>query len=432
MYENEDFEEIENCELSEEKEHYYSLYYADFLNRLAHEQFIAYTSVQDIANEFLKTSLKSQEWRKNKLRKKISENLLSPDMLEDILGVLDEDVVLKAQLALNSQYKRNKFIHENFNFTAPIEVLLNKDEVQLGAKKDVFHYVPLHAALRSLLEDETFISMMNKSDNRNQLNDRISDIYDGLHYKNNEFFQRNPDAFALIFYSDGVELKNPLGSARGTYKVVQVFYTLANIPKHQRSQVDKLHLCMVFRESLLKKYSYRIIYHKLISDLRKLEEEGLVVYKPEVKTVKFGLILYAADNLEAHQLGGFSGSFSSKSICRHCHCQYDDLEDHIHDHDSENSHERWTVQQYNSIVSKLETDQVTLNFVENAVVPSDENEEDEIGFSDSDASDDDDEVNELGNKYGIKRACPLNDLQSFHCVTSLPPDLLHDLLGTKK
>ena len=88
---------------------------------------------------------------------------------------------------------------------------------------------------------------------------------------------------------------------------------------------------MVFREALLKKYSYSVIYKRLVDDLLKLEEGVLIDHR----RVKFGLLLYAADNLEAHQLGGFSKCFSSNSICRFCHCQYENLDSHIHDFDGE-------------------------------------------------------------------------------------------------
>ena len=81
----------------------------------------------------------------------------------------------------------------------------------------------------------------------------------------------NKDAYSMILYSDGVEIKNPLGAARGVYKVVLVYYTLCEIKKSQRSQIDRLHLVMVFREKLLKKYSLKMIMKPLVRDLKSLE-----------------------------------------------------------------------------------------------------------------------------------------------------------------
>ena len=67
-------------------------------------------------------------------------------------------------------------------------------------------------------------------------------------------------------------MSNPLGAAKGKHKVNQVFYTLADIPKSQRSQVDRLQLVMVFREKLLKKYSLQTIYRRLVADLKELND----------------------------------------------------------------------------------------------------------------------------------------------------------------
>ena len=65
-----------------------------------------------------------------------------------------------------------------------------------------------------------------------------------------------------------------------------------------RSQIVKLQLCLVFKEKYLKKYGYQMIFGRLLDDLCLLEEEGILVYKPFQRTVKAGLLLYSADNLE--------------------------------------------------------------------------------------------------------------------------------------
>ena len=83
-------------------------------------------------------------------------------------------------------------------------------------------------------------------------------------------------------------------------------------------------------------------------------EEGIVINIPEPKTVKLGLLLHSSDNLEAHTIGGYSGSFSSKSICRFCHCQYEEFETRIHDCDGEEPHARWSIQEYDNIARSIE------------------------------------------------------------------------------
>jgi hypothetical protein len=104
-----------------------------------------------------------------------------------------------------------------------------------------------------------------------------------------------------------------LGAARGCYKIVQVFFTLSDIKKSQRAQVDRLTLVMVFREKLLKKYPLSTIFKPLVDDLRKLEL-GVIVKLPMTRKAKCGIMCYVSDNLEASTVGGFSACFSSKGL----------------------------------------------------------------------------------------------------------------------
>ena len=223
---------------------------------------------------------------------------------------------------------------------------------------------------------------------------------------------------------------NPLGAARGTYKIVQVYYTLIDVPKQQRSQIDRMQLALVFREKLLKKYPMSVIFQKLVQDLKTLEEGIVVNILGCHNIVRFGLLLYSADNLEAHTLSGLSASFSSKSVCRACHIQYEQLDDNIHDYDGSSCHSRWTVEEYDSIVDALVPDK--------QIDTTDEQQYDEeqiiYEYCDSDSYDDaesgsdcsEHEAGMIENDWGVKSKCPFNELQSFHCIQGFPFDLMHD------
>ena len=200
--------------------------------------------------------------------------------------------------------------------------------------------------------------------------------------------------------------------------------------------MDRLQLLMVFKEKLIKKHGYELIYKKMVEDLKKLEE-GIIVNIPEPKKVKFGLHLYAADNLEAHQLAGFSSCFSSKSVCRWCHIQYEQLDDHIHDYAGDKAHDKWTVREYDSIVGNLElndtADDISDTVLAEDLFASDSDEDSDEDLGDTEDDDDeedegeeDDDIEEEIDNRGVKSKCPLNVLQSFHCVDGFPADLLHD------
>ena len=118
-----------------------------------------------------------------------------------------------------------------------------------------------------------------KKEKKNKEKDVLKDVKCGRAYKQIQFFNENPQAFTILLYSDAVELPNPLGAAKGRQKIHQLFWTLGEIPRKQRSQVDRLQLGVIVREALLKKHGCDMIYANLMKDLKKLEG-GIIVNKP--------------------------------------------------------------------------------------------------------------------------------------------------------
>ena len=444
-YGNDDMAFIEAVEVDQnvprdDQSDYFLKAYADFLNRMCHYKFVPYKTMQTIASEFLAQSLKSTEERKVKLRESLGKlPNVSEEQIETIVReVLTEDRMLSAQKELDTDHKRNKFIRDNFKYTSPHEIVLNQDEIKRGAAKDVFHYVPITETFKHLVEDETFTDVLEKvrEEGKTQT-DVIKDIKDGAVYKQIEFFKRNPTAFVGIFYSDALEIVNPLGAARGKHKVVQIFWTLADIPRTQRSKIDRLQLAMILKEKLIKKYGYSVIYKIMMNDLKKLEE-GVLVQNPVPRIVKCGVLVHSGDNLELHTLGGYSTCFSSKDICRFCHIQHGDLRSHIHDFDGEDTHKYWNVDEYDRICDKIEEnaettpeslDSVPITDLEEHLFDECEEPSDgeDVDTSTDDTDEDDDDTTDSNETYGLRERCPFNELQSFHAVYGFPPDLLHDV-----
>ena len=421
IYDLADIDALENSteEIAEDlDEDYFLEYYSDFLNRLSNFKFIPNSSVQEIAEEYIMNTRKSLESRKSLLKKSLDGlTNISQEEKNRILSELEDDTFLSAQIKLGTEYKRSKFVKENPSFVEPEEIILNREEVRLGGKKECYHYIPIVSTFKALLQDVSFNKMMDLNKDQTS-DDKIIDMKDGSIYKRSDYFQSNPDAYSILMYSDAVELKNPLGAARGVYKIVQVFYTLADIPKAQRSQVDRLQLVMVFREKLLQKHSLQTIYKRLVADLKSLET-GIIISFPMTRRVKAGVLCYAADNLEASVVGGFSACFSSKDICRTCHIQHKDLETHISDYDGSSPHSYWSETEYDAIVQSLNVD--ADEEVENEASQSEEDEH--SGESEGAASDISDSVSDgelsdgednIVDKHGVKSNCPLNVLESFH------------------
>ena len=431
---------LEDAEV-EDQSNYFLMYYADFLNRMCHVKYVPHKTMQIIASEFLTQSLKSLKVREAKLRESLQNlsNVTTEQIDEIVRKVLFEDDMLNAQKELNTDYKSNKFIQDNFKYVPPLEIVLNKAEVDMGAAKDCFHYIPVTESLKILLEDPTMINVLENTREENRKETGVlRDIKDGSAYKNVQFFQDNPEAYVAMFYSDALELVNPLGASRGKHKVVQIFFNLADMPKNQRSQVDRMQLVMIVREKFIKKYGFGKIYKILLDDLKKLED-GIIVKNPVPRLVKCGVLLHSGDNLESHSVGGFSTNFSSLDICRFCHCQYKDLAENIHGLDGDGPHTFWSIKEYDDICDAIEANEgEPQDFDGNcSALPIDAFEDhlfdefdepqdnDDAETEDEEENSDDDEHNET---YGLRVRCPFNVLQSFHAVYSFPPDLLHDLL----
>ena len=407
--------------------------YADFLNRLAFVQMVPQSTIQIITQEYHSLCSIALGNRKDAVAKRLKQEKVPDNIIPKILAELDNDDCLKAQEELDTVYKREKFIKEHFPFNSPVEVILNPEAMKKGESKESFQYVPMKHGVKILFEDPTFVKVLEKSRNEERSpsdNDLLKEIKDGSLLKSLPYYQQHPESYCGLLYSDAVEIVSPLGSSRGRHKVLQMFWSIGDLPKQFRSKVDNNFLCLIVQDSLLKKYGYKTIYKPLINDLKELETTGVFVSKPFPRLIKISFPLHIGDNLESHSLGGFSRCFSSKDICRFCHCTYEELESKIHDHTCQGPHRYWTIEEYDSrAIAEPQAEELVVVTEENLF-----NEIDEPGdvtAVEVGATENPELVEENEDQYGLREVCPLNALQSFHAVYSLPPDSLHDILEGK-
>ena len=200
-------DEIENaetyCDDEETNEDFFIEYYADFLNRLVNKKFLPHSTVQSISEEYFKSSQKSQDIREMKLRESLARVAALDEVKinQVVADVIENDFFMKAQGKLDTQYKRVKYVHDNMQYVAPLEILLNKEGVENGERPDVIHYIPMQESLKALMEDKTLLKMMDKeSRRRNGQSNKISDILDGELVKSNEYFKVNKEAYSIILY----------------------------------------------------------------------------------------------------------------------------------------------------------------------------------------------------------------------------------------
>ena len=419
--------------------------YADFLNRMAYEKMVPQSTIQIMVSEFLQLSLQSLKIRRNAVENILQKYDIGDQIIKKVNAALDEDECIKAMKQLDTPYKRDQFIANNFNYISPREIILNSSECKLGkTPKESFQYISILEGIRTLFQDETFLEVLEKGRvEASSDKDLIEEVRDGLIIRDLSYLKNNPGAYVGLLYSDAVEITSPLAAGKGRHKILQMFWTIGDLPKKFRSKIDQIQVCVIVKDSILKKYGYAKIYQPLIEELTLLEE-GINVQYPIARTVKVCFPFHLGDNLESHSLGGWSTCFSSRDICRHCHIQYNELDSRIHNFTSLGPHSSWTVEQYDRItevftsVSSPTELIVTQENLFNEYEDPIENDGPGISHtvccsSDSEDDDSDRDVAEESSfdsesGYGLRMRCPLNTLQAFHAVFSFPPDMLHDIL----
>jgi hypothetical protein len=297
---------------------------------------------------------------------------VSEDDREAIRGKLEKNPFVSIQEEFKSFYKIDKHVKTSGHYIPPQEVKLPPQE---NGEVPTFQYIPVIDILEAIISDPGYKPSAPCSDNL------IHDIKDGTSWKQNEYFLENPDAFTGHLYSDAVEIVNPLGPAKGFHKVTNVYFSLVDIDKSARSKTENIFLLLSVKDKDLKD-NREAVYKPLIEDLMKLES-GVKIGD---KVVKLGIICHSGDNLECHQVGGFSTCFSSKDICRVCHLEKEEV-DNISGVPTAGL---WTRQEYDDLAKNLQPGET--------------------------------------GQYGLKSTCLFNKLKAFHCVGQLPLDPMHDYM----
>jgi len=299
---------------------------------------------------------------------------------------LEENPFLELQKELSSSYKIDKVVKEApaFKYLEPTEhkVVIPPTADSDQQKEFKFVYISVPETLANIVEALGLLPGDLKQDDllrdiNNGLDRLLKDVKDGLVYKTNPFFVKFPGAYTLMFYSDSIELSNPLGAKKGVYKLVNIYWTIAEIPKHLRSKTENWFLALSVKESDLK-LNREAVYKPLVDDLLRLEA-GIPVGDDNI--LRAGLLCHLGDNLESHLVGGFSTCFSSKDVCRLCHIQHSDLPNLS----GVPTASAWTKEEYDGI------------------------------FDGSNVE-----------RCGLKDRCVFNVLESFHAVGQLPMDVMHD------
>lgn len=218
-----------------------------------------------------------------------------------------------------SNYHRAKSAKAYLPYVGPVEF---KSTPAGSLPEDVgkYCYIPLLDSLKQII--------MNQIVRENVFNKRTPspegvycDIEDGMVYKQNQFFEQS-NSIKIILYQDEFEIVNPLVSARKRHKLLAVYYSLGNMPIHQRSKMDSIQLVLLCKESYASNQNMDHIFEPLIRDLKHLEGVGIGIATGV--HLRGSILCILGDNLGSNWIGGFVTNFSTATyVCRFCRAPRD-------------------------------------------------------------------------------------------------------------
>ncbi len=257
-------------------------------------------------------------------------------------------------------------------------------------KHDTYSYVPVKALLQQLLENSAIRDQV--SEIRPCSHGILQDYCDGKIFQEHPVLQRDRNALQLIAYYDEIELCNPLGSSNKKHKVGCIFLSLGNLHPNIRSSLDSMFIVAVGSSKIISKHGINEFLKVFVKDINELNQSGVLVQINEQssKVYNIALLAFLADNLAAHQLGGFKESMGFVlRICRSCMATRNSSQRNFRETDFELRTDIEHKRQCELLTGPMQSHNST--------------------------------------SFGINRRSVLEELKNFSVVKNLPHDIMHDL-----
>ena len=279
-----------------------------FYSKLYSKCLVASETIQEIVNAIDNLAEININYMINKARISLENIGLETHKIEVFLSNMKHSNLFKKNSEFKSSHLRQNFLKNRLGHVQPIEVILGKK----NNKDHKAYYVPLLQSLANLINNNTKVIDVKKKEK----NENYSDITDGKLYLSNKVFQLD-ESIAIVLYMDAFEPLNPLGPAKGLYKMMGVYYSLVNIDNFRRSSVDQMQLLMMCTEKDLKYFGYHVVFEPFLKEIAILESQGITL-DGQCEKVKGTLHSIVSDNLGAHGIAGMIESFSGHYFCRYC------------------------------------------------------------------------------------------------------------------
>lgn len=245
-------------------------------------------------------------------------------------------------------------------------------------------HIPMTCVLKNFLElpgvfDAIFVNVENLNNS-----DKFTNIIQSPLWKNiKDSYFRDRLVLPLFIYFDDVEPDNHTGSHAGDHSLGALYYQIPCIPQHHMSTLENVFVSSIFLSD--DRYlNNGNAFRPVINELKDLQDNGILVHTANGnQRVHFCLCLLLADNLGFHSITGFTESFNANYYCRFC--------------------------KEHKLVMRTQVRENVL------LLRNRENYEADIFINDVSLT-------------GIKDRCVWNGLPTYHVVTNLVADLMHDIL----
>jgi hypothetical protein len=322
-----------------------------FYIKLEAQHCVPASIVQIVAEELKNLTQLLHEQKEEHIRKNINKNEKLIEHENDIINLCQEyEYIYKLHNKkdadgddFSTQYGRNKYFKKFFNICMPISLYLGNQKTQETA---YCQFVPISETLKSLVNNTSFCNYINiiSAENTNvestinTENDVLSDYTDGSVYKKYHSHDVN-NVIDIFLYRDDFEIVNPIGSARVKHKLSATYFTIGNLPPFIRSKLSSIFLVSLCKTRYIKHYE-SVLNEAIIKDLEVLQSTG---FQWGNNIIKARLIFIQADNLGAHEIGGFLKSFRCDYFCRYCEITRDEFKNNaicVHPLRTEESHDK--------------------------------------------------------------------------------------------
>ncbi|XP_074095229.1 uncharacterized protein LOC141524941 [Cotesia typhae] len=250
-----------------------------------------------------------------------SENLYDFRETQDVLSNPFKD--------LTSEFKRLEAFKSNGTYVPPQKIKIgeredyrNSEGVTNRVKIPVtIEYISITVTLKNFLElPNIFESIQDYMGSLSDESNILQNVLQGQLWKEKKKSFGDKLVLPLVLYHDDYETNNPLGSHRGLAKTGAVYINIPCLPPNLQSKLENIFVTLLFNSLDEKDFSYQIILHKLLEELKELQTTGLILFEktPSEKTIFFSLLTVVGDNLAMNAIHGFICSFSGNYCCRFC------------------------------------------------------------------------------------------------------------------